>query len=179
MHACSIKSNYLQPVDCSQSGSSVHGIFQARILKWVAISYSRDLPNPGIEPTSLASPVLAGGFFTTLPPGKPIKYVNPTLKYKAAGDQVLKKLTIIPLRAQRGSMSRNKSGYQALVFERWLINWWILRVGGGSLALKNLPIQKRNLQSTKHAGWTVHSDFMYTVNQGRATDIERGRVWIR
>ena len=29
------------PVDCSLSGSSVHGILQARILKWVAISYSR------------------------------------------------------------------------------------------------------------------------------------------
>ena len=30
-----------------------------------------DLPNPGIEPTSLVSPTLAGGFFTTAPPGKP------------------------------------------------------------------------------------------------------------
>ena len=31
----------------------------------------RDLPDPGIEPTSLASPELAGGFFTVEPPGKP------------------------------------------------------------------------------------------------------------
>ena len=30
-----------------------------------------DLPNPGIEPVSLASPALAGGFFTTMPSGKP------------------------------------------------------------------------------------------------------------
>ena len=30
-----------------------------------------DLPNPGIKPASLASPALAGGFFTTVPPGKP------------------------------------------------------------------------------------------------------------
>jgi len=29
------------PIDCSQPGSSVHGIFQARILEWVAISSSR------------------------------------------------------------------------------------------------------------------------------------------
>ena len=29
------------PMDCSLPGSSVHGIFQARILKWVAISFSR------------------------------------------------------------------------------------------------------------------------------------------
>ena len=30
------------PMDCNPPGSSVHGIFQARILKWVAISYSSD-----------------------------------------------------------------------------------------------------------------------------------------
>ena len=30
-----------------------------------------DLPDPGIEPMSLVSPALAGGFFTIAPPGKP------------------------------------------------------------------------------------------------------------
>ena len=30
------------PMDCSQPGSSVHGVLQARILEWVAVSYSRD-----------------------------------------------------------------------------------------------------------------------------------------
>ena len=34
------------PVDCSQPGSSVHGIFQARILVWVAISSSRGSSQP-------------------------------------------------------------------------------------------------------------------------------------
>ena len=53
-------------MDCSPPGSSVHEIFQARILEHVAISYSGDLPNPGIEPTSLMSPILASGFFTTM-----------------------------------------------------------------------------------------------------------------
>ena len=28
------------PMDCSLSGSSVHGIFQARVLEWIAISFS-------------------------------------------------------------------------------------------------------------------------------------------
>ena len=37
------------PMDCSPPGSSVHDIFQARILEWVAISPG-DLPNSGIEP---------------------------------------------------------------------------------------------------------------------------------
>ena len=31
-----------------------------------------DLPNPGIKPVSLSSPALAGRFFTTVPPGKPV-----------------------------------------------------------------------------------------------------------
>ena len=50
-------------MDRSPPGSSVHGILQARILEWVAISFSGDLPNPGIEPTFLQSPALAGRFF--------------------------------------------------------------------------------------------------------------------
>ena len=29
------------PVDCSLSSSSVHGIFQGRMLEWIAISFSR------------------------------------------------------------------------------------------------------------------------------------------
>ena len=46
------------PMDCSPPGSSVHGILQARILVWMAIPFSRDLPNPGIEPRSPALQIL-------------------------------------------------------------------------------------------------------------------------
>ena len=60
-------------MDCSSPDSSVHGILQARILQWVAISSPRDLPNPGIEPSS---PALASRFFTTEPPGKLINSTN-------------------------------------------------------------------------------------------------------
>ena len=61
-------------MDCSPPGS-VLGIFQARTLEWVTISFSKwlstgDLPNPGTEPVS---PALAGGFFTTESAGKPIE----------------------------------------------------------------------------------------------------------
>ena len=56
-----------RPPPTPTSGSSVYEISQARILEWVAISSSRDLPDPGIELTSPASPALAGGFFTTAP----------------------------------------------------------------------------------------------------------------
>ena len=34
------------PVDCSLQGSSVHGIFQARVLEWVAISFSSGSSQP-------------------------------------------------------------------------------------------------------------------------------------
>ena len=30
------------PMDCSLQGSSIHGIFQARVLEWIAISFSRE-----------------------------------------------------------------------------------------------------------------------------------------
>ena len=42
------------PMNCSLPGPSVHGIFQARILDWVAISFSKDLLDPGIQPASPA-----------------------------------------------------------------------------------------------------------------------------
>ena len=58
-------------MNCNLPGSSVHGIVQARILEWVAISFSRRSSLFGIEPLSLAFPALTGGFFTTEPPGKP------------------------------------------------------------------------------------------------------------
>ena len=34
------------PMDCSPPGSSVHRVFQARILEWVAISFSRESSRP-------------------------------------------------------------------------------------------------------------------------------------
>ena len=34
------------PMDCSLSGFSVHGIFQARVLEWIAISFSRRSSRP-------------------------------------------------------------------------------------------------------------------------------------
>ena len=48
VHAKSLQSYPLcNTTDCSLSGSSVHGIFQARILEWVAISFSGRSSQPG------------------------------------------------------------------------------------------------------------------------------------
>ena len=40
------------PTLCDPMDYTVHGILQARILEWVAFPFSRDLPNPGMEPRS-------------------------------------------------------------------------------------------------------------------------------
>ena len=58
------------PVDCSLPGSSVHGIFQARIQEWVALPF----PDPGIEPISPVSPALQADSLPAKPPGEPNFY---------------------------------------------------------------------------------------------------------
>ena len=55
------------PMDCSPPGSSVHGIFQARILECAAISFSRGYSQPKDWTHISWSPALAGRFFTTSP----------------------------------------------------------------------------------------------------------------
>ena len=62
------------PIDCSPPGSSVYGILRARILEWVAITFSMDLSDPGIKPGSPALQADSFFFFFFLPfelPGKP------------------------------------------------------------------------------------------------------------
>ena len=49
------------PMDCSPPGSSVHGIFQARLLEWIAISFSRR-SSQSRDGTHVSC--IAGGFFT-------------------------------------------------------------------------------------------------------------------
>ena len=66
----------LQTLDCRMPGSSVHGILQARTLEGLPFPPPGDLPDPGIKPESLASPTLAGRFFTTALSGKSILTVD-------------------------------------------------------------------------------------------------------
>ena len=61
-------------MDCSQPGSFVNGIFQARILSELPFPTPEDLPNPGIELTSLVSPALTRGFLSTGATWNPLKY---------------------------------------------------------------------------------------------------------
>ena len=53
------------PMDCSLSGSSVMEFSRQEYWSGLPFPPPGDLPDPGIEPMCLMSPVLAGGFFTT------------------------------------------------------------------------------------------------------------------
>ena len=70
MNACSLQSclTLCDPMAHRPPRSSVHGILQARILEWVAVSSSRRSSQPR-DHTHVS--YIAGGFFTTKPPGKP------------------------------------------------------------------------------------------------------------
>ena len=57
------------PMDYSLPGSSVHGIFQARVLEWVAISFSRGSSQPRDRS---GFPELQADALPSEPPGKPI-----------------------------------------------------------------------------------------------------------
>ena len=59
------------PVDCSPPGSSVHGILQARILEWVAISFPRVSSQPRDKPRS---PALQADALTSEPLGECLKW---------------------------------------------------------------------------------------------------------
>ena len=68
MHAQSLQSclTLCDPMVWSWPGSSVHGIFQARILEWVACYPPGDIPDPRINPCFNVS-CTSGRFFTTEP----------------------------------------------------------------------------------------------------------------
>ena len=81
--SCSVAQSCLtlcDPMDCILPGSSAHGILQARILEWVAISSSRGSSQPRDRTCVSCASCPAGGFFTTEPSGKPFRTENHTKK---------------------------------------------------------------------------------------------------
>ena len=62
---------FCDPMDCSPPGSSTYGILQEEYWSGLLCPPPGGLPDPGTEPASPEYPALAGGLFTTAPPGKP------------------------------------------------------------------------------------------------------------
>ena len=68
------------PTDCSPPGNSVHGMLQVGLRVWVAMPSSRRSSWPRDQPHSCCSSCMAGRFFTTEVPGKPLKKMSLPLK---------------------------------------------------------------------------------------------------
>ena len=64
------------PTDCSPPGSSVHGISQAKILEWVASSFSRGSSQPRDWLCVSCISCVTGRLFTSGPPGKPFLHTD-------------------------------------------------------------------------------------------------------
>ena len=106
----------LAAADSSPPGSSVHGILQARILVWVAISFSRGSSWPR-DRTCISC--IAGGFFTAEPSGKPHQekkdyfiyekfYTNITVTTKHKSRRERQKIKKRTLRKPSNQNSRQK-----------------------------------------------------------------------
>ena len=68
----SVVSDSLWPFGCSPPGSSIHEIFQARILDGLPFPFPGDPPDPGIEPVSPVSLVLQADSLPVEPSRKPL-----------------------------------------------------------------------------------------------------------
>ena len=110
-----------KPMEYSLPRSSVHGILQARILEWVAISSSREFSRPRDRTQAPASPVLAGGFFTTAPPEKSqhgctsYKYINIQIMEGVLIFLWMMMLTVKVLR----KLIEKKNKYKLVVNKSW------------------------------------------------------------
>ena len=67
--SCPVVSDFCDTVECGLPGTSIHGIFQARVLEWVAISFSR----ASSQPRSRTQVSRTAGSLMSEPPGKPPK----------------------------------------------------------------------------------------------------------
>ena len=73
VHARMLSSVQLYPMDCTLPGFSVHGNFQARIMEWVAISYSRG-SSPSRDRTRVSC--IGKWILQLKPAGKPIRKLS-------------------------------------------------------------------------------------------------------
>ena len=128
------------PMDCSPPVFSVHGIVQARILEWVAMPSSRDLPKPGIEPMSTPSLALQSDSLPLSRQGCPVLLLR---KYSSTASEqqmecaVNKDLpicsrTACPLVCQKGAVRCVRGEVLHLIPSKSHLDW--IRIAPGLIA---------------------------------------------
>ena len=71
MISCFSCAHLFETMDCTLPGPSLHGIFPAKILEWVAMHSSKGSSQPKDQTCIFCVSWIAGGFFTVEPSGKP------------------------------------------------------------------------------------------------------------
>ena len=178
-------------MDCSPPGFSVHEIFQARILEWVAISFSRGSSQPRDEPRS---PALQADSLPTELQGKPMTNLDSILKSRGITlpTQVhLVKAMVFPVVMYGCEIWTNKKTEQRRIdaFELWC--WrrllrvpWTARTSNQSIlkeispeySLEGLMLNLK-LQYFDHLMWRADS-FEKTLMLGKIEG-RRRRGWQR
>ena len=134
MRACSVVSDSLQPMGSSPPGSSVHGILQAKILEWVAVSFSRGSSWPRDQTHISCVSWLAGRFFTTVPPGRSYIGVhwlyNPRYIFLKTLHSLIEKQTKNPVKKGGEALTRCFSREDAQMANRFRETLWTSRAAG-------------------------------------------------
>ena len=93
------------PMDCSLQCSSVHGVFQARVLEWVAISFSRGSSQPS-DQTWVSC--MQSDTLPSKPPGKHIPWI------KSSKGETISKIQGKPRMLKSWSFSRNSADQKGM-----------------------------------------------------------------
>ena len=100
------------PIECHPPASSIHGIFQARILEWVAISSSRGTFQSRDQTYVSCVSCITGRFFSAEPPGKPYIYSIP--------QDLLLQITLALILLRRNTVVFCKATYSACKLSSFL-----------------------------------------------------------
>ena len=151
MHACLVVSYLCNPMDYSMPGSSVHGIFQAGILEWVAISYPRESSQPTDQThISCVSRI-----------GRQIIYHWDESLWLCGSQQTAEKTirdrnTRPPVVPPEKSVCRSRSNSYNWTWNNWLVPNW--KRSTSRLYIVTLPAYLTYMQSTscEMLGWMKH-----------------------
>ena len=105
------------PMDCSPPGSSIHGIFQARVLEWIAISFSRGFSQPR-NWTRVSR--IAGRCFTIWATS------NPTHRHIPWGNQSWKRHMYSLFIAARYRIARTWKQPRCPLTDEWIKKFWYI-----------------------------------------------------